>query len=83
MVTKIQTHAMSRSCLDDALLFSGWMRLYRGKRFARWVYKDTNARDDSDSVSEQCGDQKIARFRTHLSEYRLGAHIGRTSYKIL
>ncbi len=22
------------------------MRLYRGKIFARWVYKDTNARDD-------------------------------------
>jgi hypothetical protein len=22
------------------------MRLYRGKIFARWVYKNTNARDD-------------------------------------
>ncbi len=32
---------------DDALLFSaGWMRLYRGKIFARWVYPYTNARDD-------------------------------------
>jgi hypothetical protein len=44
--TKLQTHAMSRAWHDDALLFSGWLRLYRGKMFARWVYKTTNARDD-------------------------------------
>ena len=31
---------------------------------------------------EQCGDQKIARFHDHLSEYRLGTHIGQTIYKI-
>ncbi len=29
---------------DDALLLFGLVRLYRGKIFARWVYKDTNAR---------------------------------------
>jgi hypothetical protein len=26
---------------------SGWMRLYRGKIFARWVYNNTIARDDT------------------------------------
>jgi hypothetical protein len=31
---------------DDALLFSGWMRLYRGKIFARCVYNNTNARNE-------------------------------------
>ncbi len=41
--TKIQTHAMTH---DDALRCVGWMRLYRGKIFARWVYPYTNARDD-------------------------------------
>jgi hypothetical protein len=29
----LQTHAMTRR--DDALLFFGWMRWYRGKIFAR------------------------------------------------
>ncbi len=45
--TKLQTHAMIRSWHDDALLFSGWLRWYRGKIFARWVYPYTNARDDT------------------------------------
>ncbi len=31
---------------DDALLVVGAMRLYRGKIFARWVYNNTNARND-------------------------------------
>ncbi len=38
---KIQTHAMTRRCV--AFCF-GLVRLYRGKIFARWVYKNTNAR---------------------------------------
>jgi hypothetical protein len=38
----------------DALLFvSGWMRLYLCKIFARWVYKNTNARDES-PVTRRC-----------------------------
>jgi hypothetical protein len=43
--TIIQTHAMTRRrCV--AFLFKA-MRLYRGKIFARWVYNNTNARDDT------------------------------------
>jgi hypothetical protein len=56
------------------------MRLYFGKTFARWVYQNTNARNESES--DQCGDQKIAQFRSHLGEYSLGTHIGQTFYKI-
>ncbi len=41
--TKIQTHAMTWRCVA---FFHGWLRLYRGKIFARWVYPYTNARDD-------------------------------------
>ncbi len=42
--TKLQKHAMTwRRCVA---VFYGWLRLYRGKIFARWVYKTTNARDD-------------------------------------
>ncbi len=40
------THAMTLR-VYDALLFVGTMRLYRGKIFARWVYKTTNARNDT------------------------------------
>ncbi len=43
--TIIQTHAMTRR-IDDALPFFKAMRLYRGKIFARWVYNNSNARDD-------------------------------------
>jgi hypothetical protein len=60
-----------------------WMRLYRCKIFARWVYKHTNARDDMTMRCFRRCDQKIARFSSHLSEYRLGPHIGQTIYKIL
>ncbi len=43
----LQKYKRTRWHDDDALLFSsGWMRLYRGKIFARWVYRNTNARDD-------------------------------------
>ncbi len=40
--TKIQTHAMTWR----GVAFCGLVRLYRGKIFARWVYKNTNARND-------------------------------------
>ncbi len=33
--------------------FFGWMRLYRGKIFARWVYNNTNARNES-QVTRRC-----------------------------
>ena len=32
--------------------------------------------------TNQCGDQKIARFRDHPIEYRLGTHSGQTINKI-
>ena len=42
--TKIQTRSMTRRCV--AFLF-GWMRLYLCKIFARWVYNNTNALNDT------------------------------------
>jgi hypothetical protein len=48
--TIIQTHAMTSS--DDAFLFFSdgrrWTRLYLCKIFARWVYNNTNARNDTE-----------------------------------
>jgi hypothetical protein len=53
--TKIQTHAMTRRCVAFLV---GTMRLYLGKLFARWVYKNTNARKDTTMrflfLSERC-----------------------------
>ncbi len=43
---------------DDALLCFGLVRLFIGKLFARWVYQNTNARDDTTTmrwfVSDWC-----------------------------
>jgi hypothetical protein len=52
----------------DVLVFLGCVGFYG--MLCSFV---TTLQDDS---SNQCGDQKIARFRSHLREYRLGTHIG-------
>ena len=45
-----------------------------------------DARDNRNDLLKQNGDpridQKIARFRDHLREYRLGTHIGPTMHQI-
>ncbi len=59
--------------------FERWTNRYGRHRLVTTYWVRTNVQI---TPSNQCGEQKIARFHDHLSEYRLGTHIGQTIYKI-
>jgi hypothetical protein len=83
-VTSIQTHPSEKKKATHLRVISCVCILVNPScKYFTKIQSNNPKTNKASSCHRRSSDQKIARFRSHLSEYRLGTHIGQTIYKIL